>query len=120
MYEYIRFKIGGYFTGDRSIDIRANGRHYDVSKTVRRRGSEKTECFKCADVSLDDWTRQFMGLHVEKWKKRYYEPIKEGTSWALEYKLRGREAVAIEGSNGYPENWHDFKLVMKDLEKLFR
>lgn len=48
-------------------------------------------------------------LHIEEWRKRYFAPVLDGESWAVELKFNDKSKKRYHGSNAYPVSY--FALV---------
>lgn len=103
MFEYLKFAVGGYFYGYRTIEITNNDGELEVvfNDQFSTLGVETS----CPD---DGWTDKLASLKIEDWKDEYYLPCCDGTQWELDYKLHGVEVKHIEGSNDYPQDWIKF------------
>ena len=100
MFEYIKFNVGGYFYGCRSIEIYNHEGELEVvfNDQFSTLGIETS----CSD---DGWADKLADLKINEWKDEYFLPCCDGTQWELDYKVQGRDVKHVDGSNDYPENW---------------
>lgn len=97
----MKFEVGGFFCGYRTIDITNNDGELEVvfNDHFSTLGVETS----CPD---DGWTEKFAFLKIDDWKDSYDDvDVLDGTQWELDYKIQGQEVRHIYGSNDYPEDW---------------
>ena len=107
MTKYIKFTIGGYFDGYKTVEIFIGTKN--VTYKILRNGLLECNKKKSPAVEVsDEWLKEFDVLNVFSWEKDYYNAeILDGTQWELIYK-HGRRLYHGHGSNDYPENFEKF------------
>ena len=101
MFEYLKFGVGGYFYGYRTIEITNNDGELEVvfNDQFSTLGVETS----CPD---NGWTEKLRTLQLEIWKDEYVDLLVcDGTQWDLDYKFQGQDVRHIYGSNDYPKDW---------------
>ncbi len=113
MLEYLFFRIGGYFEGNRVLFIRDHDGCLSLDCCLfshRQKGDTVPHYHDC-------WTKarskrcldKLAAIHIETWDDKYWDyEILDGTQWELRYKLEGQAERRISGSNAYPKNWEYF------------
>ena len=118
MLEYLFFRTGGYFEGERVLIIRNHDGMLSLDHFLflRGNGASIPHCHAA-------WTKQrskrfissFAALRCEEWEDQYCDnSTLDGTQWELRYKLEGQGERRISGSNAYPENWGSFLSWISD------
>lgn len=120
MLEYLKFSIGGFFDGYKTIKLWNN----DTTATYEVIHSglmDEVEPGTREEIENHDWLSQWDNLDVNKWDKEYVNScVLDGTQWELDYREVGKPRRRIYGSNAYPPNWYRFlewlDLLMPDME----
>lgn len=123
MLEYLFFRIGGYFEGNKVLLMRNQDSQLSLDYYVfSRRSSESIPHYHAtwAEQRSQRLIRKFAALHCEEWEDQYVDySILDGAQWELRYKLEGQDERRISGSNAYPENWDSFmKWISDTVHKL--
>lgn len=121
--KYIKFTIGGFFDGYKTVEISIKGGA--VSYKILRNGllnvDKKTST--AAQVP-ENWIGELDALNIFDWDKDYLDvDILDGTQWELIFK-DGRKIYRGHGSNAYPENFMQFldwlDVLIPELEFVYR
>ena len=123
--EYLFFRIGGYFDGQRVLNVRNQDSCLVLDYFQRLREDEGDSSPNRYAVWTKDvskrWLIHFNELRVEDWEDYYYDNIMDGTQWELRLKYEGQSERCISGSNAYPKNWGEFKeLIDTSVNRLPR
>lgn len=59
------------------------------------------------DTAIEKFRSEMESIRILEWKKEYFEPILDGTSWSVIIKTAGG-AFESSGSNAFPRNWGKF------------
>ena len=123
MLEYLFFRIGGFFEGNKVLLMRNQGGHLSLDYYVlspRNRVSIPHYHATWTKQRSQRLIRIFAGLHCEEWEDWYFDySILDGAQWELRYKLEGQDERQISGNNAYPENWDSFmKWISDTVHKL--
>ena len=114
MTKHIKFTIGGYFQGYKTVEISIGTKN--VSYKILRNGLEDVDKKSSRNVEVSEqWLADFDALNIFSWQKDYANnDILDGTQWELIYK-HGKKSYIGYGSNDYPEN---FGRLLDWLDKL--
>lgn len=123
MLEYLFFRIGGFFEGNKVLLMRNQGGHLSLDYYVlspRNRVSIPHYHATWTKQRSQRLIRIFAALHCEEWEDWYCDySILDGTHWELRYKLEGQDERQMSGSNAYPGNWDSFmKWISDTVHKL--
>ena len=65
-----------------------------------------------ASEEANEMQKRFHDLHCEYWNYDYVDPyVLDGTQWSLTICYTGCQPVTYEGSNAFPNNWHELLSV---------
>ena len=107
MIKYIKFTIGGYFDGYKTVEVFIGTKN--VSYKILRNGLFDFNKKKSPAVEVsEEWLKEFEELNIFSWEKDYYNyEILDGTQWELVFKW-GKKTYHGHGSNAYPEKFEKF------------
>ena len=118
MLEYLFFRIGGYFEGNKVLLMCNQGGQLSLDYyELSRRNSVSIPHYSATWTKQRSkrWISKFAALHCEEWKDEYCDySILDGTQWELRYRLEGQDERRISGSNAYPENWDSYLRWISD------
>ena len=108
----IEYRIGGYFGGYDTVDIRRY--EYGRGLLVWHVPEEENRPLYFRAYSKPEWDRMmrtlFCRLFVHEWKLSYENnQIMDGTQWSLILTFSDGNKREIYGSNEYPALWDDFR-----------
>ena len=123
MAKYIKFTIGGYFDGYKTVEIFISG-NSKVVYQILRNGLLDVEIKKSSSAKMSSlWLKELDELEIFSWEKNYHTDILDGTQWELIFK-DGEKIYHGQGSNAYPENWERFldwlDALIPQLEFVYR
>lgn len=107
MAKHIKFTVGGFFSGYKTVEISINGG--DVSYRILRNGllSVDKKITTAAQVP-DTWLAELDALNIFDWEKNYRAGKLDVEHWELIFKDGSKVYRGQGGSNIYPENWERF------------
>ena len=111
--------VGGYFGHSYSIKIDFIGQK--ISWECSERGVILEQCQrKVREKTIRGLIERLKETNLLLWKEHYYEPIMDGTSWAV--KIASNDKINEKsGSNGFPDEWDYFCKILSNLvRKPFR
>ena len=81
MIKYIKFTVGGFFCGYKTVEISIGTKN--VSYKILRNGLEDVGKKKSHAVEVsDEWLAEFDALNIFSWEKDYFNAeIHGGTQW---------------------------------------
>lgn len=120
MLEYLKFSIGGYFGGYKTVKL-WNDDNIATYEVIRSGLMEDVEPGTRETIENHDWLSEWDNLNVNEWDKEYVDSgICDGTQWELDFREYGKARRRIYGSNAYPPQWYRFldwlDLLMPDME----
>ncbi len=113
MKKYIKFTVGGYFYGYKTVEIFINGEN--AKYKILRCGllDVNTKIFHEVKIS-NDWLKKIDALNIFEWKEQYFSEILDGTQWELTFK-DGKNIYRGSGSNAFPEDWEKFLDLLDEI-----
>lgn len=106
MAKQIKFTIGGYFSGYKTVEITVRGGK--VSYEILRNGLLDVDKKKSPAVEVDEaWLKEFDSLNIFDWQENYSADVLDGTQWELTIK-DSKKTYHGGGSNAYPEDFERF------------
>lgn len=106
MAKQIKFTIGGYFRGYKTVEIVIRGGK--VSYEILRNGLLDVDKKKSPAVEVNEaWLKELDALKIFSWEKNYSADVLDGTQWELTFK-DSKNIYHGGGSNAYPENFEQF------------
>ena len=103
MAKQIKFTIGGYFSGYKTVEITVRGGK--VSYEILRNGLLDVNKKKSPAVEVDEaWLKEFDALNIFDWQENYSADLLDGTQWELTIK-DSKKTYHGGGANAYPENF---------------
>lgn len=106
MAKNIKFTIGGFFGGYKTVEISINGGK--VSYKILRNGLLNVDKKISSAVEVSKaWLNELDALQIFSWAENYSTDILDGTQWELTFK-DGKKIYRGYGSNAYPENFERF------------
>ncbi len=121
--EFVRFRVGGYFSGTHEVKISKNesGALVEVDAFPVFDPDEIKEREKL--ITEKEWNKILDSLYdrlfLHEWKKKYDDPdILDGTQWELEIKLTKGRKRSYYGSNMYPPYWENLKRLFRPYVKM--
>lgn len=127
MFEYLVFREGHAFQGEKEIRIEVDGTklryrlHYGSAYRVIPDFSQKEEGVYFGDVEF--FIRRLESFDVSHWEDEYYISACDGYDWSLRYKEVGKPCRKITGSNDCPDCFeafagHVFSVVREEIGML--
>ncbi len=112
MLKFLRFNIGGFFTGYDEIRlwIYKHSAKYEVL-SVNHNTLESYHIKENTRLPINnpDHLSEWDALGVNSWHNFYFkDTISDGTQWRLTYREDGKETRIIYGDNDYPPQWIQF------------
>ena len=113
----IKFTIGGYFGGYKTIEIFIDGEKVSHKVTHSRDANFR---FKLTPAStkpfnVKAWLAELDALNIFEWEKSYFNPdVCDGEQWSLTFK-DGKKIYEGGGSNAHPPNWLRFLMWINEL-----
>ena len=105
MAKQIKFTVGGFFGGYKTVEISIAGDA--ASYKILRNGLLDVEKnFSTVKVSTA-WLDELDALKIFAWQENYSADVRDGTQWQLTFK-DGDKIYRGHGSNAYPKNWERF------------
>ena len=107
MTKHIKFTIGGYFSGYKTVELAIGTKN--VSYKILRNGLNDVDKKNSRVIGLsEEWLADFDALNIPSWETDYSNAeVQDGTQWELIYKW-GKKSYIGHGSNAYPENFGRF------------
>ena len=106
MAKQIKFTVGNYFDGYKTVEITIRGGK--VSYEILRNGLLDVDKKKSPAVEVSEaWLAEFDALNIFDWQENYSADIIDGVQWELTIK-DGKKIYHGGGSNAYPENFEQF------------
>lgn len=106
MAKQIKFTIGGYFSGYKTVEITVRGGK--VSYEILRNGLLDVDKKKSPAIEVDEaWLKEFDALNIFDWQENYSADVLDGTQWELTIK-DSKKTYHGGGSNAYPEDFERF------------
>ena len=106
MSRQIKFTIGGFFSGYRTVEVIIRGGK--VAYQILRSGLLNVDKKKSSAVEVSEaWLKELDALKIFDWEKNYSSDVLDGTQWELTFK-DGKKIYHGQGSNAYPENFERF------------
>jgi len=113
MKKYIKFTVGGYFYGYKTLEIFINGEN--VTYKILRNGLLNVDTKISHEVKISaDWIKKLDALNIFEWKEHYFSEILDGTQWELTFK-DGKNIYRGGGSNAFPEDWEKFLDLLDEI-----
>ena len=107
MAKYIKFTVGGFFGGYKTVEVAIV--KDTATYKILRSGLLDIDKKKSPALKVSDkWLKKLDALKIFNWQKDYFNPeILDGTQWELVFK-DGEKIYRGSGSNDWPENWEKF------------
>ncbi len=107
MAKYIKFTIGGFFGGYKTVEIAIVGD--TASYKILRNGLLSVDKKKSPAQKISSaWLKNLDALKIFDWEKNYFdEKVLDGEQWELIFR-DGEKIYRGSGSNAWPENWEKF------------
>ena len=105
MAKQIKFTVGGFFGGYKTVEVTIAGDA--ASYKILRNGLLNVDKkFSTVEVSKA-WLDELDALNIFAWQEDYLSEATGGTQWQLTFK-DGDKIYRGHGSDAYPENWERF------------
>ncbi|MBR0287565.1 MAG: hypothetical protein IJQ82_01155 [Selenomonadaceae bacterium] len=106
MAKYIKFTVGGFFSGYKTVEIAIV--KDTATYKILRNGLLSVGNKKSSEKNVSEaWLKKLDALNIFEWEKNYHIDILDGEQWELTFK-DGKKVYRGQGSNDYPENWEKF------------
>ena len=106
MAKYIKFTVGGFFGGYKTVEIAiVEG---TATYKILRNGLLNVDKKKSPAKKISGaWLKKLDALKIFEWEKNYPSDILDGEQWELTFK-DGEKIYRGSGSNAYPDVWEKF------------
>ena len=71
------------------------------------KNGKKLEC-KIISDRVEKLEKKLANLNIHTWEDEYHEDVCDGETWKIDVVFVNNEEKAIQGFNGYPDNWKQF------------
>jgi len=101
------FSIGGYFSGDDSIEI------IKYNTQIKSICNEEENIF--TNEKWNEFIDKILNENILNWKEKYHNNnILDGEQWELEIEFNDLSLFESCGSNEYPSNWQNFINIINE------